>query len=242
MRTLTHVTAEALPTPGPYAARTLGFLLALLLLPQPCLAFMYRAESVEGWVVDGETGKPLQDVVVVAYWQLKGGLEGGNPIGQLHIFEAQTDQAGRYFVPAWGPRFAFSGTLRNESPGLVFFKPGYRFRALDNKWFPGRDSSLSDWNGKAVRLHSFEGTAVEYSKSLSPLSDTLWGVGHVWGEPCGWKSFPRMLRAIDAQDSAFRRAGISHASIVTTLRANDSRLVAAGCGSVEGVLTRRRPK
>jgi hypothetical protein len=218
--------------------RALLPLVALALLPLPGFAFIYSAESVEGWVVDAESGKPLQGVVVVAHWQLKGGFEGGNPVGQVHIYEAITDQAGRYYVPAWGPRFALMGTLTSESPGLLYYKAAYKYRALGNSWRPGRDNSVSDWNKKTVMLEPFKGTPLEYSKSLERLNDTLWGVGHAWGDPCGWRAFPGMLRAIDAQDAEFRRAGIGHSSVVTTLRANDGRLVAAGCGSIDEVLHR----
>src|SRR5689334_6350161 len=66
-------------------------------------ALIYKAEAIEGWVVDSETGKPIEGVVVVAHWQLQGGFEGGTPLRELKIFEAVTDHSGHYSFPAWGP-------------------------------------------------------------------------------------------------------------------------------------------
>jgi hypothetical protein len=231
-----NVSGRALLNPGLSAVHALVPLLGLLFLPAPALAVIYTAEAIEGWVVDAGTGRPLEGVIIVAHWQLMGGFEGGNPVGQLQIHEAVTDQAGRYYIPAWGPRFALRGRLRNASPNLLFFKPGYRHRVLDNRWYAGRDNSKSDWNGKTVTLERIEGSLLEYARHLQPLNDALWGVGHVWGEPCGWESFPRMLRAIDAQDARFRSAGINHASVVSNLRANQSLLAAANCRPVDEVL------
>ena len=48
-------------------------LLMLLLLPLQSCAFYYSAAPIEAWVVDAETGKPLEGVIVSANWQLKAG-------------------------------------------------------------------------------------------------------------------------------------------------------------------------
>src|SRR5579859_732097 len=169
---------------------------ALLLLPLSACAsfsFFYSAEAIEGWVVDAETNKPLEGVIVVAHWQLKGGFEGGNPVGELKIFETTTDQGGHYSFPSWGPKFALIGHLKSESPEILLFQKGYKFRALSNNWSPGSDTSKSDWDKKTVALERFKGTLEEYAKHLDLLNDWLWTFGHAHGDPCGWESFPKML-------------------------------------------------
>jgi len=95
--------------------------------------------------------------------------------------------------------------------------------------------SKSDWNGKTVKLERFSGGAEAYAKHLGRLSGDLWGIGHEY-EACGWKSFPRLILALHAQDAEFRRAGINYGSVASEFRSNDSRLRAAGCGSIEEIL------
>jgi len=209
-------------------------LLGLPLSACSSFPFFYRAEAIEGWVVDAETGKPLEGVIVVAHWQLKGGFEGGNPVAEVKISESVTDQNGRYSFSAWGPKFAFFGSLTSESPELLFFKRGYRYQGLVNNWYPGRDMSKSDWNGKTVKLERFGGEVEAYARHLERLSSELWRIGHD-NEPCGWKSFPRLILALHAQDAEFRRVGINYGSVASALRSNDSLLRAAGCGSIEEI-------
>ncbi len=222
-----------------WLANTLPILGALLLwVPLSANAVIYSAEAIEGWVVDSETGKPTEGVIVVAHWQLKGGFEGGNPVGELKILEAVTDKNGRYSFPAWGPRFALMGHLKSESPEILMFKQGYKFRYLNNNWYSGMDTSKSVWNGKTVKLDRFISNLHVYSDDLRSLTSTLWIVGYTSGDRCAWKAFPNMLRELDKLESEFRRGGIVRGTIVSDLRANDSQLRAAGCGSVDDLIKR----
>jgi hypothetical protein len=217
---------------------------ALLSLPLSACAVVYRAEAIEGWVVDAEKGKPVGGVIVVAHWQLKGGFEGGNPVGELQILEAVTDANGRYAFPAWGPKFALSGGLRSESPEILMFKPGYNFQRLNNTWFKDRDPAKSDWNGKTVKLEPFKGTPAKYAADLFSLSYSLWtigfDIGRHSGDYCGWKAFPRMLRALDELEASFRSAGVAQPTIASDLKANDKEVQRRGCGSVYEVLNKSK--
>lgn len=211
-------------------------MLGLLCLPQSSHAFVYWAKPVEGRVVDEGTGKPIEGVVVTAHWQLDGGPEGGSAVGQLQILESVTDANGRYFLPGWGPRVAWRGSLGIRSPRILLFKPGYRYRGLDNQPGSGSDTSRSDWNGQVVKLERFNGSAASYAQHLNDLSNALWRVGHDTGEPCGWQSFPRMLRALAEQDASFQAAGVANRSVVAQLRTNQGLLSSRGCGSVDEVI------
>jgi hypothetical protein len=211
-------------------------MLGALCLPLPGHAFVYWAKPIEGWVVDGATGKPVEGVAITAHWQLEGGPEGGSAVGQVEILETVTDTEGHYFLPAWGPRFAARGTLGVRSPRIFLFKPGYRYRGLANGPRQGPGASRSDWDGKSIKLEPFVGSAVAYAQDLNDLSNALWRVGHDTGEPCGWQSFPRMLRAIAKQDADFQAAGVENRSVVAQLRSNQALLTSLGCGSVEEAL------
>src|SRR6266478_4917450 len=181
-----------------WLANTLPILGALLLwVPLSANAVIYSAEAIEGWVVDSETGKPTEGVIVVAHWQLK-----------------------------------------SESPEILMFKQGYKFRYLNNNWYSGMDTSKSAWNGKTVKLDRFISNLHVYSDDLRSLTSTLWIVGYTSGDRCAWKAFPNMLRELDKLESEFRRGGIVRGTIVSDLRANDSQLRAAGCGSVDDLIKR----
>jgi hypothetical protein len=199
----------------------------IMWLPLSAFGFVYHAESIEGWVTEAETNKPLEGVIA---------------IGQLQIYETVTDKNGRYYFPAWGPKFALFGRLKSESPGIYLFRSGYKILGLDNNWYPDRDLSKSDWNKKTVKLESFKGTLGQYADHLAGFNDGLWMVGFATsyrgGDPCGWKAFPQMLRALDRLETEFRSAGVVRGTVVSSLRANDAQLRAAGCGSVEEVVRR----
>lgn len=203
-----------------------------------CGFFIYNAEAIEGWVVDAETGKPLEGVIVVADWQLKGGWEGGTNVNEIKILESVTDQNGRYSFPAWGPKFALMGNLARAAPEILMFKRGYKFLALSNYTY--RDSTKSDWNKKTVKLEPFSGTLEQYAQHLSMLNSDLWtigyGVGDHWGDYCGWKSFPNMLRALDKLDEEIKPLRSFWSTVAARLRANDAKLRSAGCGTVADLL------
>ncbi len=217
-----------------------ALLLGLPLSACHSLTFFYSAEPIEGWVADAEMGKPLEGVIVVAHWQLQGGFEGGTPIKELQISEAVTGRDGRYSFPGWGLKLALSGHLKSESPEILLFKRGYKFRLLSNNWYPGRDMSKSDWNGVTVKLEPFAGTLKEYAQHMWPFNDTLWvagyAVGHRSGDPCGWKSFPKMLREMDKLDVELKPLRLMERTVAARLRDADAQLRAAGCGTVTDLI------
>jgi hypothetical protein len=209
---------------------------ALLAFPLSACGFVYSAGSIEGWVVDAETEKPISDMVVVAHWQLKGGFEGGTPVNEVKILESLTDQNGRYFFPAWGPRFALMGDLSSDAPVILMFKRGYKFLGLGNYNRQDGIVSRSEWNEKTVKLGRFNGTLAQYAQHLSGLNSDLWTIGYDvgrhWGDPCGWKSFPNMLRALDPLDREIEPLRLGYRTVAGMLRDNDSKLHSAGCGTV----------
>src|SRR5437016_2213462 len=59
----------------------------------------YFAKPIAGRVVEWGTSTGLQDVTVVADWQLQGGLGGFDPRGHVVILETKTDTEGRFAFP-----------------------------------------------------------------------------------------------------------------------------------------------
>jgi len=200
------------------------------------VAFVYRGEAFQGTVVDASTGKPVDGVVAVAHWELRGGIEGGFAVGQVQILESVTDAEGRYAFPGWGPKFAVRGTLDFSAPNILLFKRGYRYRGLSNMPV-GTGRTNSEWNGKTVQLEPFQGSLARYAEEdLAYLSMSLWRVGHAAGEPCGFERFPRMLRALADLEADLRAAGVRRDTVVAQLRMNQAQIRAAGCRSLEAVL------
>ena len=61
----------------------------------------YSAEAISGRVIDEETKQPVQGMVVVALWELVGGMEGGSILGAARVLETVTDEEGQFHFPAW---------------------------------------------------------------------------------------------------------------------------------------------
>jgi hypothetical protein len=187
-------------------------LLGILTTQSACsdLPKEYSADPIEAWVLDAGTKKPLEGVIVTVNWELLGGMEGSQPLGQMKVMETVTDKTGRFYFPAWGPEPRTRGYLR-EAPQLLLFKPGYEYRRLDNEYhFTPEERAQkvrrSDWNGKTIEMKAFKGTAQQYAHHLGFLNNDLYTL--IESETCDWKKIPRMLLALTEQSRVFRKQGI----------------------------------
>lgn len=244
--------------PGGAAMKNPVFpLLLALVLPLQACATKYSAEPIQAWVVDIESNQPIEGVVVVAHWQLEGGLEGGSNIGQMMVLESVTGKDGRFSFPAWGPKEIPSGLsiwhrnarLKNLDPEMLLFKSGYEYLGLQN------NKSLdevrgerpyvrtSDWNGKTIRMKKFKGNLHEYAEHLSNLSRALnyvtdqgYNATALEYGYCEWKKIPLMINAIGKQTKIFREANIRDSTFYSHLATNEEYLVSKGCGSVKEFL------
>ena len=78
----------------PRIPKFVWFLVAFLTLP-----WFHYYRSIDGVVVDAETGEPIENVIVVAYWELKEKMFHNSESGVTHISEVVTDSQGRYHLP-----------------------------------------------------------------------------------------------------------------------------------------------
>lgn len=210
---------------------TLFLLLGLLIAQPACTAspLFYSAEAIEARVVDAETKKPIEGVVVTANWQLYHSTVGGRVSGsQLMVIEAVTDKDGRFHFPAWGPKLALWGYLDNYDPQLLLFKPGYEHQRLTNKVSSKTSMASrrrSEWNGKTIEFKPFKGTGEEYVRHLSFLMGGLRFIE----DDCQWKKTPKMLMALQEQTDKFKASGIvSDIYRIDYLPTDEKK-----CGSVE---------
>ena len=201
-------------------------LLALLLSPLWVEAAEYGATPIEAWIVDDQTGKPIEGVNVVAHWELEREVAtlvptmpfGNDPRGplQLQIMETVTDANGRFYFPAWGPLSApLMAYLKDRDPELVFFKEGYipseRVGGHDPYDFdPSVSGTRQSWaNGKTFKLKKFEGDmntdagmkAYAYAIETHPVSFFFYiKIGHT----CDWTRTPRMFGTVVKLKQEFR--------------------------------------
>ena len=72
----------------------------------------YSAESTEGWVIDADTKKPIEGVIVVANWQLhKSTMGGKRPADHLNIMETMTDNDGLFYFEGWEKKLRCGDSL-----------------------------------------------------------------------------------------------------------------------------------
>ena len=98
----------------------------------------YQFDPIEAWVVDAETGKPIEGAVVTANWELvKGSLDGERYYGQLEVKETVTDQNGRFFFEGFTKEDDSWAELRESDPQVLIFKAGYEFQRFTNDYRDG---------------------------------------------------------------------------------------------------------
>jgi hypothetical protein len=205
----------------------------LLLYCGMSAAVEYSAKEITARVVDAETKEPLEGVVVVAHWQLNGGLEGWSPLGELMVMDAVTDQNGAFHFPAWGPKKIPEGLdsnarLKDLDPELLLFKSGHRWQELSNSKsmeqmsHKGPAVRSSDYDGKTIELEKFKGTPEEYRRHLSYYMFSLQPLQR----HCAWKGMPRMIGALNQESKRLGPIGF-----VDDLRMQEAVNVREGCGT-----------
>jgi len=191
-----------------------GFLIAILLSPVPSVASpgQYSAGPTWGQVVDADTGEPIAGVLVIALWDLEGGVERSR-VGTFKVLEATTDGQGRFRMPGWGPLPASSrGQLDAYDPSLTLFKSGYTPEWIENGPFGERGKRLQlevhDWasNGGILKLQKYSKAPGDYSRRVNLIVMHLFDV--LYGSGCRWKEIPRTVRALEDEEKAERAQGL----------------------------------
>jgi hypothetical protein len=203
---------------------------------------MYWSDSITGFVVDAATKSPLPGVNVVVHWDVYGGLEGGNYEGNVNVMETETDQAGRFSFPSWGPKWS-GGMVRTSNPWLHFFKSGFKTEIRSNndprmgEW---TGTMRSDWTGKTIGLESMDPSRAEYAKWLEFLSDSLQSIGREYGGRCDWEKLTHVIVALEREYRILEKTGViaSHKNnVYRHLISNDSS-VARQCSAAPTALLR----
>lgn len=168
----------------------------------------YSADPITAWVVDADTGAPINGANVVAAWIMKAGLQDNTTI-YVNVLEAVTDESGKFSFSAWGPKAVTErGEIFTSAPAITIFKSGYQLAGGGNmgtmQVAPLHMSSY--WDGRTFRLQRFQGTAEEYAEYLGLYLQTT--INSFLRNGCHDKSIPRFLIAVDQQSQVFEKQNI----------------------------------
>jgi hypothetical protein len=179
----------------------------------------YSADPLTARIVDADSGAPLPGVNVVAGWEMKGGLEGGNVVGWVMVMEAVSDAEGKISFPGWGPKeWDGGGGMGPGSPLLLLFKSGYEFQQLYDGNYRVTDHPHGNvkytrrgltsyahmhsyWDGKTIELKKSDRSLQEYAQRLAFLDIKIGSLLN--NNQCNWKAIPRFLWAVEVQNRVF---------------------------------------
>ena len=188
-------------------------------------AVTYQFAPIEAWVVDAETGAPIEGAVITANWELvKGGFDGPRYFGQLEIRETVTDKNGRFFFAGFSKNDSSGAELRESDPQILIFKAAYEFQRFTNDYIDGgaglkKLERTAAVNGKTVRLskqnldkerlyvsHSrLVRTGLDFVRKTMPHKNEI--------ESCYWQIIPQMILETRKQEQYMRSIGIDPPSL-----------------------------
>ncbi|MEO5699091.1 MAG: hypothetical protein ABIS17_04560, partial [Casimicrobiaceae bacterium] len=90
------------------------------------IAVASSAAALEGRVIDGSTGKPLEGVYVIGAWQVTTFLPVHSVSACAKLDLTRTDRNGRFVTPDHSGRL-LPRLFGTESLNVYYFFPGYRF-------------------------------------------------------------------------------------------------------------------
>ena len=176
---------------------------------QGCGDLYYTAAPIEAWVVDAETGAPIEGAVVTANWQLVafGFDTGGRKQGQLEVMETVTDKNGRFYFPGFTKLNLSGNALGEADPQILIFKPGYRHIRATNQYPIGQEESQgprrrSSIIGQRLKMQPAGDSVKEYASNLGFLGSDL---SSLQDQSDVVSRIPQMIHALGCERLRLRR-------------------------------------
>jgi len=173
----------------------------------------YSAGPTWGKVVDADTQQPIRGALVVALWDLQGGLERGR-FDTFKVAEALTDEGGDFRMDGWGPLpRPDNGLLDKYDPHIIVFKSGYTPASLLNDKFAPPYARVeltvrdSVYNGKVTSLRKYQGPEKNYALIVGNISGMLSMLHR--GTNCRWKEIPKTLRVLEEEGRRETKQGVT---------------------------------
>ncbi len=173
----------------------------------------YEVPSIEGWIVDAETNKPIKGAIVVVERPIQGGYHGGN-IGYLDYQETETDKDGRFYLSELGVK-KIDGYIDTSSPYIHIFKEKYQYAILINMKKTDRIATVTDkrykrlqpsvWNNEIIKIKKFEGTNEDYKNELINISNVFNKIDKSKSNKCNWVglSLPKFYRHLNTESEKY---------------------------------------
>lgn len=208
--------------------RNIIFVIAALMLTSCSLiSNTYLAAPISGTVIDSETKKPIEGVIVAVYWQLKKSAAMHMRLsGTLHVEETVTDKNGKYAFKGWGPVNTNKGYLSYNSPELLFAKSGYYYERKGNyktqlyigsRGATERHVDISEKTPKGILYRSqLDGQTIElkkggyddeYARQLNFLSHDMDRIIR-YGFDCKKKTLFRLLKYLKKEIEILKQRNI----------------------------------
>ena len=126
-------------------------LIALTVISEPGYGnqwMLFHDSEIKGSVIDVETQKPIEGVIVVGMWRLSQFLSQGFG-GYAKIILVKTDSEGKFVIPSWTTLKlgTFDSSMHDLAPEIVIYKPGYKFyfsHRIMREGFPGDISKTEE--------------------------------------------------------------------------------------------------
>ncbi len=150
------------------------FLIAVLALLSFCTIHKQSSDAIQGWLVEEQTGMPVDDALVVAVWHEPVGYDWHEPGRRATMFrEAITDREGRFYIDAWSrwQIHIISDRMQKDEPAIYVLKEGYRTVELRSKI----DWSAPKWTDHTIFIFPDTSNKIKLKKiaELDPYPDKL---------------------------------------------------------------------
>jgi len=193
---------------------------------EACADPYYTIAPIEAWVVDADTGAPIEGAVVTANWQLVGLSfdTGGRKLGQLEVMETVTDKNGRFHFPGFSKVNLSGNVLREEDPQILVFKPGYRYMRWTSDYPIGKEEQQGTYrksgvNGQKLRMQRMDSVPKKAAANVAFLTDYL----AVLAQGGNAQRIPAMLRALVCERRRLRALDSAIGSIPVPGNENEVR-------------------
>ena len=148
---------------------------------------LFHDGEIKGSVIDVETQKPIEGVIVVGMWRLSQFLSQGFG-GYAKVIVEKTDKSGQFIISSWTTfkPWTLDSSMHDLAPEIVIYKPGYKLyfsHRVEREGFPGDISKTEEEKEKLKEKYSLNPAKLAkiYTDEERLQNESDWGT---------WARFP----------------------------------------------------
>ncbi len=169
------------------------------------LVEIYEAEAITLRITNARTGKPVSNVIVSVYWELRRqSWVHGSSAHLLRVSEQLTDSEGIVIFSGWR-RVTIDirqGTVSWSQPTIRILQRSYEPRVVTGL------GTYEEPVNREYRIFSADYGSDEYRKALSALDGSLFRIR--MGYDCAWQKIPKLLVEVENLRMRLDGLGIAH--------------------------------